>query len=52
MMLPAFRGVPAVFGIAGLTNPRGFILVDEHQRNPTYPNIYALGVCVAIAPSV
>ena len=51
MMLPAFRGVPAVFGIAGLTNPRGFILVDEHQRNPTYPNIYALGVCVAIAPT-
>lgn len=51
MVLPAFRGVAAVFGIAGLTNPRGFILVDEHQRNPTFSNIYALGVCVAIPPT-
>ncbi len=37
MMLPAFRGVSAVRGIEGLTNPRGFILVDKHQRNPAYP---------------
>lgn len=51
MMLPAFRGVPAVFGIEKLTNPRGFILVDKHQRNPTYQNIFAIGVCVAIAPT-
>ena len=50
MILPAFKGVPAVFGIDGLTNPRGFILVDQHQRNPKYPNIFALGVCVAIPP--
>ncbi|MEQ1525642.1 MAG: FAD/NAD(P)-binding oxidoreductase [Gallionella sp.] len=50
MMLPAFKGVDAVFGIEGLTNPRGFILVDEHQRNPKYKNIYAVGVCVAIPP--
>ena len=40
----------AVFGIEGLTNPRGFILIDEHQRNPKFKNIYALGVCVAIPP--
>ena len=51
MMLPAFRGVPAVFGIEGLTNPRGFILVDKHQRNPKFPEIFALGVCVAIPPT-
>jgi sulfide:quinone oxidoreductase len=50
MMLPAFKGVDAVFGIEGLTNPRGFILIDEHQRNPKYTNIYAVGVCVAIPP--
>jgi sulfide:quinone oxidoreductase len=50
MMLPAFKGVDAVFGIEGLTNPRGFIVIDEHQRNPKYPNIYAVGVCVAIPP--
>ncbi|MGB5009543.1 MAG: FAD/NAD(P)-binding oxidoreductase [Candidatus Dechloromonas phosphoritropha] len=50
MMLPAFTGVDAVFGIEGLTNPRGFILIDPHQRNPKYAKIYAVGVCVAIPP--
>jgi sulfide:quinone oxidoreductase len=50
MILPAFKGVDAVDGIEGLTNPRGFILIDEFQRNPTYRNIYAVGVCVAIPP--
>ena len=51
MMLPAFRGVAAVLGVEGLTNPRGFIIVDKHQRNPTFQNVLALGVCVAIAPT-
>lgn len=51
MMLPAFRGVPAVRDIEGLTNPRGFIIVDRHQRNPAFPEIFALGVCVAIPPT-
>jgi sulfide:quinone oxidoreductase len=50
MMLPAFKGVDAVFGIEGLTNPRGFILIDEFQRNPKFKNIYSIGVCVAIPP--
>lgn len=50
MMLPAFKGVDAVFGIEGLTNPRGFITIDKHQRNAQYPNIFSVGVCVAIPP--
>jgi len=50
MMLPAFRGVAAVRGLEGLTNPRGFILVDKHQRNPKFPDIFAVGVGVAIPP--
>ena len=50
MMLPAFKGVDAVFGIEGLTNPRGFVLIDPYQRNPKFQNIYAVGVCVAIPP--
>ena len=50
MLLPAFKGIDAVFGIEGLVNPRGFILIDSHQRNPKYKNIYAVGVCVAIPP--
>lgn len=50
MMLPAFRGVEAVRGIEGLANPRGFILVDDHQRNPKWPEIFSIGVCIAIPP--
>jgi len=50
MILPAFKGVDAIAGIEGLTNPRDFILVDEFQRNPKYQNIYSVGVCVAIPP--
>jgi sulfide:quinone oxidoreductase len=50
MMLPAFKGIDAVFGIEGLANPRGFVLIDEYQRNPKYPNVYGVGVCVAIPP--
>ena len=50
MMLPAFRGIAALQGIEGLVNPRGFVVVDEHQRNPVYPNIFGLGVCIAIPP--
>jgi sulfide:quinone oxidoreductase len=50
MMLPAFRGIKAVSGIEGLSNPRGFTIVDKYQRNPKYTNIFAVGVCVAIPP--
>lgn len=50
MMLPAFRGVPAVRDIEGLTNPRGFILANAHQQNPTFANVFSIGVCVAIPP--
>ena len=51
MILPAFRGIEAVRGIEGLTNPRGFILADKHQRNPAFPKVFSLGVCVAIPPT-
>jgi sulfide:quinone oxidoreductase len=50
MVLPAFRGIKPVAGIEGLSNPRGFTIVDKHQRNPKFPNIFAVGVCVAIPP--
>jgi sulfide:quinone oxidoreductase len=52
MMLPAFTGVDAVrfSGAEGLINPRGFVLVDEYQRNKTFKNVYSVGVCVAIPP--
>jgi len=50
MMLPAFRGIAPLRGIDGLVNPRGFVIVDKHQQNPKYPNVFGVGVCVAIAP--
>ena len=50
MMLPAFRGVDAVAAVENLCNPRGFVLVDSHQRSLKYPRIFAAGVCVAIPP--
>lgn len=51
MLMPPFRGVEALAGIEGLVNPRGFVLVDRHQRNSAYPNVFALGVCIAIPPT-
>jgi sulfide:quinone oxidoreductase len=50
MMLPAFRGIKPIMGIEGLVNPRGFVIVDEHQMNPKYRNIFGIGVCIAIPP--
>lgn len=49
MLMPPFRGIAALAGIEGLTDERGFILIDVHQRNPTYRNIYAAGATVAPA---
>jgi sulfide:quinone oxidoreductase len=50
MILPAFKGVDPVSSVEGLCNPRGFVIVDKHQRSPKYSNIYAVGVCIAIPP--
>ena len=33
MMLPAFKGVDAVAAVPNLCNPRGFVLIDGHQRS-------------------
>ena len=50
MMLPAFTGIDAVRDVEGLVNPRGFIVIDDHQCNPIHRNIWGIGVAVAIAP--
>ncbi len=50
MILPAFKGVEPVAAVPELCNPRGFVLIDEHQRSKKYPNIFSAGVCVAIPP--
>ena len=50
MLIPAFKGVPAVAAVEGLCNPRGFVIVDKQQRSPKFPQVFAAGVCVAIPP--
>ena len=50
MVMPPFTGVDAVRQAKDLCNPRGFVQIDAHQRNPKYPNVYSAGVCVAIPP--
>jgi sulfide:quinone oxidoreductase len=50
MVIPAFKGVDAVAAVPGLCNPRGFVAIDAHQRSTKYPNIFSVGVCVAIPP--
>ncbi|MBI2414015.1 MAG: FAD-dependent oxidoreductase [Deltaproteobacteria bacterium] len=51
MIIPSFKGVDAVAGVEGLCNPKGFVVVDGFQRSPRYQDIYAIGVCIAIAPT-
>lgn len=50
MLLPAFAGIDAVQGVEGLVNPKGFILTNKYQQNPTFKNVFGVGVCVAIPP--
>ena len=51
MVIPPLAGVAAVAGSPGLSNPKGFIPVDSSYRHPTYENIYAVGVAVAMPPA-
>ncbi|MFT4049501.1 MAG: FAD/NAD(P)-binding oxidoreductase [Solirubrobacterales bacterium] len=50
MIVPPFTGVDVVAATPGLTNPMGFVPVDEHFRHPEHPEVYAAGVAIAIAP--
>lgn len=44
---PAYQGIAALLRSPTLTNARGMVKVDEYLRNPSYPNVYAAGTCVA-----
>ena len=50
MLIPPFAGIDAVANVEGLCNPKGFVITDEFQRSPAFPNIFSGGVCVAIPP--
>ena len=47
MILPAFRGAPAVAGIEGLTNPRGFIVIEKRGRVLLWSGIVVASVVFA-----
>jgi sulfide:quinone oxidoreductase len=50
MIVPPFTGVDAVKETDGLSNPMGFIPVDEEFRHPDHRDVFAAGVDIAIAP--
>ncbi len=50
LVIPAFLGSAFVRGVDGLANPKGFITITPHLTSAKFPNIYAAGVAVAIAP--
>ena len=51
MLIPPFVGVDAVRDTPGLANERGFIEVDEYYRHREYPEVFAAGVAVEVAPA-
>src|SRR3990170_2321593 len=50
LIIPPLAGVRAVAESPRLANPKGFIPVDEGYRHQEFPNIYAVGVAVALPP--
>jgi sulfide:quinone oxidoreductase len=50
MLIPRFLGIDAVRNTPGLANKSGFIELDEGYQHRTYPEIYAAGVAVSVAP--
>ncbi|HZJ25978.1 MAG TPA: FAD-dependent oxidoreductase [Acidimicrobiia bacterium] len=50
MIIPPLAGVRAVADTPGLSNPKGFVPVDDHYRHGQFPEVYAAGVAVAMAP--
>ena len=50
MLAPAFRGVPPVRACTAITNAGGFVEVNDHYQTLRYPEVYACGVAVAVAP--
>lgn len=51
MLIPQFKGQDCwKRSSKGLANEKGLIHIDEYMRNPTYPNIFGVGVSVAFPP--
>jgi sulfide:quinone oxidoreductase len=50
MIVPPFTGVDAVKETDGLSNPMGFIPIDDEFRHPEHRDVFAAGVDIAITP--
>ncbi len=51
MIIPPLAGVEAIATSDGVSNPKGFVPVDERYRHPAHDAIYAVGVAVALPPA-
>ena len=51
IVIPPLAGVEAVASSPGLSNPKGFIPVDDHYRHRQADGVYAVGVAVALPPA-
>lgn len=50
MLIPRFLGIDAIRNSPGLGNANGFIETDDGYQHTKYPEIFAAGVAVAVAP--
>lgn len=50
MIVPPFSGVNAIRETEGLGNAMGFVPVDDEYRHVDFPEVFAAGVDIAIAP--
>ncbi len=50
IVIPPLAGAAAVAASEGLTNPKGFVPVDDHYRHTSAEGVYAVGVAVALPP--
>ncbi len=50
IVIPPLAGVDVVAKTPGLSNPKGFVPVDNHYRHQSFDGVYAVGVAVAMPP--
>jgi len=50
MLIPRFLGIDAVRNTPGLANANGFIEVNDEYRHKVYPEVFAAGISVHVAP--
>ena len=51
IVIPPLAGVEAVASSPGLSNPKGFVPVDDRYRHHSADGVYAVGVAVALPPA-